>query len=91
MKYLFESKSIALPKMNFFENITTFATNLASDLQGVAMSIIVACIVITGLMFVFGEGPSRTAKKWLTYIVIGSIVVFGAGTIGTTIKSVGGF
>ncbi|EEL25717.1 hypothetical protein bcere0018_53170 [Bacillus cereus Rock1-15] len=36
----------------------------------------------------FGEGPSRTAKKWLMYIVVGGILLWGAGALGSTIQGV---
>lgn len=74
-----------------FDNISKFASNITSKLQAISMSVIVCCIVIVGCMFIFGEGPSQKAKKWLTYIVVGSLIIFGASTIGSTIKSIGGF
>ncbi|KRU39992.1 TrbC/VirB2 family protein [Clostridium sporogenes] len=80
-----------IPKMDFFDNVKSFMDNITSKLQGLSLSVVVCCICITGLMFLFGEGPSRTAKKWLTYIVIGALITFGASTLGDTIKSVGGF
>lgn len=80
-----------LPRMDFFDNVNTFFGNTTGKLQGISLTIVIFCIVVTGMMFLFGEGPSRTAKKWLTYIVIGSLVIFGATTIGQTIKGVGGF
>ena len=83
--------SVILPKMDFFSNVQRFMSNVTSKVQGISLSIVIFCVVITGLMFLFGEGPSRTAKRWLTYIVIGALIIFGAATIGSTIKSVGGF
>ncbi|EOF89163.1 TPA: TrbC/VirB2 family protein [Enterococcus faecium] len=80
-----------MPKMDFFDNVSKFMSNTTSKLQGISLSVIIFCVVVTGMMFLFGEGPSRTAKKWLTYIVIGALIIFGASTIGQTIKSVGGF
>ncbi|HAQ5095814.1 TPA: TrbC/VirB2 family protein [Enterococcus faecium] len=91
MKNLVISKFAMLPRMDFFDNVSKFMSNMTSKLQGISLSVIIFCIVVTGLMFLFGEGPGRTAKKWLTYIVIGAIIIFGASTIGQTIKSVGGF
>ena len=83
--------SVILPKMDFFSNVQRFMSNVTSKVQGISLSIVIFCVVITGLMFLFGEGPSRTAKRWLTYIVIGALIIFGAATICSTIKSVGGF
>ncbi|EPY6472540.1 TrbC/VirB2 family protein [Clostridium sporogenes] len=80
-----------MPRMDFFDNVKSFMANLTTKIQGISLSVVVLCVCITGLMFLFGEGPSRTAKKWLTYIVIGALIIFGASTIGSTIKSVGGF
>ncbi|HCM90567.1 MULTISPECIES: TrbC/VirB2 family protein [Vagococcus] len=85
------SKLGVLQRMDFFDNVNKFMSNMTGKLQGVSLSVIIFCVSVTGLMFLFGEGPSRTAKKWLTYIVIGACIVFGASTIGNTIKSVGGF
>lgn len=76
---------------DFFSNVKKAVSTFTTKLQGISLVVIVACIAITGLMFVFGEGPGRTAKKWLMYIVIGSLLVFGASTLGSTIKNVGGF
>lgn len=91
MKELMTSKLLNLPTMDFFDNVSTFMSNMTGKIQGISLTVIVFCICVTGVMFLFGEGPSRTAKKWLTYIVIGAVIVFGASTIGSTIKSVGGF
>lgn len=76
---------------DIFSNVSKSLSTATGKLQGISMSVIVFCIVITGLMFVFGEGPSRAAKKWLMYIVVGAIIVFGAATIGSTIQDVSGF
>ncbi|RBP59279.1 TrbC/VIRB2 family protein [Alkalibaculum bacchi] len=76
---------------DFFSNVKTAIASFTSSVQGIALTVIIACIVITGLMFVFGEGPSRTAKKWLMYIIIGAVLIFGASTLGTTIRDVSGF
>lgn len=91
MKELMTSKLLNLPTMDFFDNVSNFMSNVTGKIQGISLSVIVFCICVTGIMFLFGEGPSRTAKKWLTYIVIGALIIFGASTIGSTIKSVGGF
>lgn len=91
MKELMTSKLLNLPTMDFFDNVSKFMSNVTGKIQGISLSVIVFCICVTGIMFLFGEGPSRTAKKWLTYIVIGALIIFGASTIGSTIKSVGGF
>lgn len=80
-----------LPRMDFFSNVSKFIANATNKLQGIALTVIIFCIAVTGFMFIFGEGPSRTAKKWLMYIVIGAVIIFGASTLGQTIKSVGGF
>ena len=80
-----------LERMDFFDNVSKFMSTATSKLQGIALTVIVFCIAVTGFMFLFGEGPSRTAKKWFGYIVFGAIIIFGASTLGQTIKSVGGF
>ncbi|MEQ3460759.1 TrbC/VirB2 family protein [Enterococcus cecorum] len=85
------NKFTNLPTMDFFDNISNFMGNMTSKIQGISLSVVIFCVCVTGLMFLFGEGPSRTAKKWLTYIVVGALIIFGASTIGSTIKSVGGF
>lgn len=91
MKELMTNKFTNLPTMDFFDNISSFMGNMTSKIQGISLSVVIFCVCVTGLMFLFGEGPSRTAKKWLTYIVVGALIIFGASTIGSTIKSVGGF
>ncbi|MDZ5560764.1 TrbC/VirB2 family protein [Enterococcus cecorum] len=91
MKELMTNKFTNLPTMDFFDNISNFMGNMTSKIQGISLSVVIFCVCATGLMFLFGEGPSRTAKKWLTYIVVGALIIFGASTIGSTIKSVGGF
>lgn len=80
-----------MPTMDFFTNVQNFMSNLTKSLQGITMAGIVLCIVLAGIMFLGGEEQSRMAKKWLGRIVIATIVVFGASTIGSTMKSVGGF
>lgn len=80
-----------MPTMDFFTNVQEFFTNLTSKLQGITMAGVVLCIVLAGIAFMGGEESSRFAKKWLTRITIGTIIVFGASLIGSTMKSVGGF
>ncbi len=76
---------------DIFANVKASLTSLTKNIQNITMSVVVLCIVITGVMFIFGEGPSRTAKKWLLYIGIGAFLVWGATTLGTTIQDVTGF
>lgn len=77
--------------MDFFSNVQQAVSTFTGKVQGISLTVIIACIVITGLMFVFGEGPSRTAKKWLVYIIAGAVLIFGASTLGTTIQDISGF
>lgn len=88
---LFDLAMMGITYNDFFSNVKKAVSTFTSKLQGISLALIIACIVVTGLMFVFGEGPSRAAKKWLMYIVIGSLLIFGASTLGSTIKNVGGF
>lgn len=87
----FKEKLLFLPYNDFFSSVQKSFETLTTKIQGISLAIVVACIVVTGLMFLFGEGPSRAAKKWLLYIILGATVIFGATTFGDTIKSVGGF
>lgn len=77
--------------MNFFRSVENSMNSLTGILQGISLSLVILCLVFVGLMFIFGEGPSRLAKKWLVYIIVGSLIVFGAATLGSTIKDVSGF
>lgn len=88
---LLQRLGVQLSYNDFFTNVSTSVSSFTGKLQGIALVVIIACIVITGFMFIFGEGPSRTAKKWLVYIVIGAVLIFGAATLGSTIKDVSGF
>lgn len=76
---------------DLFSNVESAVSTFTGKLQGISLTIIIACLAITGLMFVFGEGPSRAAKKWLIYIIVGALIIFGAATFGSTIKDVSGF
>lgn len=88
----FGSKLVSnLTYNDFFSNVQTAVSTFTGKVQAVSLTIIIACIVITGVMFIFGEGPSRAAKKWLVNIVIGAVLVFGAATLGSTIQDVSGF
>ena len=73
---------------DIFDNVSDSLGTFTGKLQGIGLVVIVACLAIIGLMFMFGEGPSRTAKKWLLYIVVGGILLWGAGTLGSTIQGV---
>lgn len=88
---LIQRVASSLTYNDFFSNVSSAVSTFTGKVQGISMAVIVACIVITGIMFLFGEGPSRTAKKWLLYIIAGSILIFGAATLGSTIKDVSGF
>lgn len=70
---------------DFFTSVENVIQDWTGKLQTITLSIVIGCLVITGLMFIFGEGPSRAAKKWLIYIVVGALIVWGAATIGQTI------
>lgn len=76
---------------DFFSNVESAISTFTGKLQGISLTIIIACIGITGLMFLFGEGPSRTAKRWLVFICVGAVLIFGASTLGTTIRDISGF
>lgn len=76
---------------DFFDNVKGAFSSLTGKMQGISLTIIIACLVIIGVMFIFGEGPSRTAKKWLIYVIVGGCIVFGATTLGNTIKDVVAF
>lgn len=80
-----------MPTMDFFTNVQKFMTSLTSKLQGITMAGVVLCIVLAGIMLLGGEEQARTSKKWLSRIMIATIVIFGASLIGSTMKSVGGF
>lgn len=76
---------------DIFDNVSSSLDTFTGKLQGIGLVVIVACLAIIGLMFMFGEGPSRTAKKWLIYIIIGGFILFGAATLGSTIQDTAGF
>lgn len=76
---------------DFFDNVRTALTTLTGKIQGIALAVIILCIVLSGVMFLMGEEMSRNAKKWLGYIIIGALLIFGAATLGTTIQGLGGF
>jgi len=73
---------------DFFSSVKGAIQTWTEKIQNITLAIIVLCVVIVGVMFLFGEGPSRTAKKWLMYIIVGGVLVWGATTLGTTIKAV---
>ncbi|PEM55431.1 TrbC/VirB2 family protein [Bacillus wiedmannii] len=73
---------------DFFDSVSSALTSWTGKLQGIGLAVIVFCVCIIAFMFMFGEGPSRTAKKWLLYIVVGGILLWGAGTLGSTIQGV---
>ncbi|WP_077356027.1 TrbC/VirB2 family protein [Virgibacillus halodenitrificans] len=76
---------------DLFSNVESAVSTFTGKLQGISLTVIIACLAITGLMFIFGEGPSRAAKKWLIYIIVGAVIIFGASTFGTTIQDISGF
>lgn len=73
---------------DFFDSVSSALTSWTGKLQGIGLAVIIFCVCIIAFMFMFGEGPSRTAKKWLMYIVVGGILLWGAGTLGSTIQGV---
>ena len=77
--------------MDFFSNVESMLTTLTGRIQAIALSAIILCIVIVGAMFLFGEGPSRAAKRWLGWIIVGAILIFGAATIAQTVQTTLGF
>ncbi|HFU7090106.1 TPA: TrbC/VirB2 family protein [Bacillus cereus] len=73
---------------DIFDSVGNIFKEWAGRLQSTAMWIALLCVVITGLMFMFGEGPSRKAKTWLLYIIGGCIIVWGAMEIVQTVQGV---
>lgn len=85
------SIGVGISYNDIFSNVGNSLSTFTGKVQGISLGIVVTCIVIIGLMFMFGEGPSRAAKKWLMYVIVGCFLVFGAATLGSTIKDVTGF
>ncbi|UYX55852.1 TrbC/VirB2 family protein (plasmid) [Bacillus thuringiensis] len=73
---------------DFFDSVSTALTTWSGKLQGLGIVVIVFCVCIIAFMFMFGEGPSRTAKKWLLYIVVGGVLLWGAGAFASTVQGV---
>jgi|GEM_PF-2430129 len=82
--------NIGLPYNDIFDTLKSFLDGISSKLVIVGGALIVVCIVVTGLMFLLGEGPGRKAKQWLIYIAVGGLVMWGAGSISSTLKSLTG-
>ncbi|MBE7106149.1 TrbC/VirB2 family protein [Bacillus cereus] len=78
---------------DIFDSVGNIFKAWSGRLQTITIWIAGFCVIVTGIMFIFGEGPSRTAKKWLIYIVAGCIIVWGAAEIVQTVQGVskGGF
>lgn len=76
---------------DIFDSVSGSLETFTGKLQGIGLVTIVTCLAIIGFMFMFGEGPSRTAKKWLFYVIAGAFLLFGAATLGSTIKDTAGF
>ncbi|MFP7474485.1 TrbC/VirB2 family protein [Niallia taxi] len=76
---------------DIFDNVSTSLDTFTGKLQGIGLGVIIACLAVIGVMFMFGEGPGRTAKKWLLYIIAGGFILFGAATLGSTIQDTAGF
>ena len=76
---------------DFFDNVSSALGTFTGRVQSIALAVIIACLVINGVMFMFGEEAARKAKHWIMYVIIGAVVVFGAATIGSTVQSVVGF
>ncbi|AZJ24379.1 TrbC/VirB2 family protein [Bacillus mycoides] len=86
---LFNIFAIKLLTYNdFFDSVSSALTSWSGKLQGLGIAVIIFCVCIIAFMFMFGEGPSRTAKKWLMYIVVGGVLLWGAGTFASTVQGV---
>ncbi|PEN45686.1 hypothetical protein CN630_18000 [Bacillus wiedmannii] len=73
---------------DFFDSVRSALTSWSGKLQGIGGALIVFCVCVVAFMFMFGEGPSRAAKKWLLYIVVGGILLWGAGAFASTVQGV---
>lgn len=78
---------------DIFDSFGNILKTFAGRLQSVSFWVAVVCVVVVGVMFMFGEGAARGAKKWLLYIIAGCIVVWGAMEFVQTVQGVsnGGF
>ncbi|EJQ35325.1 hypothetical protein IEE_05543 [Bacillus cereus BAG5X1-1] len=88
---LLETAKGSLEKLtynDFFDSVGNALQSWTGKLQGMGLAVIVFCVCIIALMFIFGEGPSRAAKKWLLYVIVGGFLLWGAGTVGSTIQGV---
>ncbi|PFM62698.1 hypothetical protein COJ48_18300 [Bacillus cereus] len=93
LNYFYFSILQHLAYNDIFDSVGNIFKAWGGRLQTITIWIAGFCVIVTGLMFIFGEGPSRTAKKWLMYIVAGCIIVWGAAEIVQTVQGVskGGF
>ncbi|EJR25185.1 TrbC/VirB2 family protein (plasmid) [Bacillus sp. RA(2023)] len=86
---LFNIFAIKLLTYNdFFDSVSNALTTWSGKLQGLGIVVIVFCVCIIAFMFMFGEGPSRTAKKWLLYVIVGGVLLWGAGAFASTVQGV---
>ncbi|AWC30984.1 TrbC/VirB2 family protein [Bacillus cytotoxicus] len=77
---------------DFFDSVSGALGTWTGRLQAIGVVLIIFCIAVAGVMYMFGEELSRKAKQWIFRIIIGGFLLFGAGVLGDTIKGVtGGF
>ncbi|PEF45161.1 hypothetical protein CON22_17925 [Bacillus cereus] len=73
---------------DIFDSAANIFKEWGSRLQSITVWIAGFCVIIVGIMFLFGEGPARGAKKWLLYIIAGCIIVWGAAEFVQTVQGV---
>lgn len=88
---LIETITSNLSYNDFFSNVSTSLSTFTGKVQGIALTVIIACLVIAGIMYMLGEESAQKAKRWIPKIIIGAVIVFGAATLGATIRDISGF
>lgn len=73
-------------------NIGNVFTSLTSGIQGIAGGVIIAMFVVIGLAFVWPSEKSRNfAKSALPFLILGSILIFGAAVAADYIIGISQF
>lgn len=78
--------------MDFFSNTSKFLVSTTGKVKGLVLVVATLCGVIVGsMMMMMGGAVSQKAKGWLTWIIVGCLVAWGAAEIMSTLQSVSGF
>ncbi|RHH67521.1 MULTISPECIES: TrbC/VirB2 family protein [Vagococcus] len=88
---MMKAMSFILPRHDFWSSITNTGKDLIEKLKSIAPIGIALAVIVIGFMFMYSNKSREGAKSALPYIIIGSLLIFGAMALATYLQGAAKF